>query len=188
MATSTQICTRALRRLAVIAADETPANADIDAANEALTAMINSWEVEGLTADAIPLDPRFEQGLVAMLAMRLAEEYGKTPSQVLVRDANDGWNGIKAAFFAVPASRFDKALKFTGHYSLHSYIIGDTDENYSKWKTATEYRLREYVTQNGMLYECITAGTSGTIGPTGTDAEIIDGTVTWCWRRVVGEP
>lgn len=187
MATSTQICTRALRRLAVIAADETPASADIDAANEALTAMINSWEAEGLTADAVPLDARFEQALVAMLAVRLAEEYGKEPSQVLVRDATDGWNAIRAAFFAVPQSRFDKALKFTGHYSMNSYIIGDTDENYSTWEANTEYKLREYVTLNGMEYECIQAGTSGSTGPSGTEAEILDGTVYWCFRRAVGD-
>lgn len=187
MATSVQICTRALRRLSVIAADETPASADIDAAKEALTAMINSWETEGLTADAVPLDARFEQAVVAMLAVRIAEEYGKSPSDVLVRDANDGWNAIKAAFFAVPASRFDKALKFTGHYSMNSYIIGDSDENYTTWKTNTEYKLREYATLNGMLYECITAGTSGETGPSGTAAEITDGTCVWCFRRVVGE-
>lgn len=187
MATSTQICTRALRRLSVIAADETPASADIDAAKEALTAMLNAWEVEGLTADAVPLDARFEQAVVAMLAMRLAEEYGKSPSDVLVRDANDGWSAIRSAFFAVPQSRFDKALKFTGHYSMNSYIIGDTDENYSTWQQNTEYKLREFVRLNGMEYECIVAGTSGTTGPTGTAAEVTDGSVTWCWRRAVGD-
>lgn len=187
MATSVQIATRALRRLAVISADETPASADIEAAQEALTALINSWEAEGLTADALPLDARFEQGLVAMLAMRLAEEYGKTPSQVLVKDATDGWSAIRAAFFAVPMSRFDKALKFTGHYSMNSYIIGDSDENYGMWQPNTEYKVREYAVLDGMQYECIAAGTSGSTGPTGTAAEIFDGTVTWCFRRVVGE-
>lgn len=188
MATSVQICTRALRRLAVIAADETPSAADIEAAQEALTALVNSWEAEGLTADALPLDARFEQGLVAMLAMRLAEEYGKQPSSVLARDASEGWSAIRAAFFAVPASRFDKALKFTGHYSMNSYIIGDTDENYGTWQANTEYKVREYVTLDGMLYECIDAGTSGSTGPSGTAAEITDGSCTWCFRRVVGEP
>lgn len=188
MATAVEISTRALRRLAVIGANETPSSADVEAAKEALTAMVNSWEAEGLTADILPLDARFEQAVVAMLAVRLAEEYGKSPSKVLVRDADNGWNQISAAFFAVPASRFDKGVKFTGHFSLHSYIIGDTDENYSEWKALTEYRLREYATLDGMLYECIQAGTSGTTGPSGTGAEIADGSVTWCWRRVVGEP
>lgn len=189
MATPTQIVTRALRRLNVIPLGGTPSGEDVAEGTEALTAMINSWEAEGLSGDVLPLDARFEQGVVAMLAVRLAEEYGKVPSPLLMRDADEGWSAISAAFFAVPASRFDSALKYTGHYSDVGYIIGDQEENYGVWQPSTAYLLRRYVRNGANLYECVTAGTSAASGgPSGTDAEITDGTVTWCWRRVAGEP
>jgi hypothetical protein len=189
MATPQQIVTRALRRLNVIPAGGTPSAEDVDEGVEALTAMVNSWEADGLTGDILPLDARFEAGVVAMLAVRVAGEYGKEPDAVLVRDAENGWTQISSAFFAVPASRFDSALKYTGHYSDIAYIIGDTQENYDIWQPSTAYALRRYARNGANLYECITAGTSASSGgPTGTAAEITDGTVTWCWRRVAGEP
>ena len=89
MATAQQIATRALRRIRVIAVDETPSAADMDTASEALNAMIASWEAKGLSGDTLPLDARFEQAVVAMLAVRLADEYGKEPTAVLARDADD---------------------------------------------------------------------------------------------------
>lgn len=189
MATQTEIVTRSLRRLGVIAAGDTPAHADLESGKEALTAMVNAWEAEGLSGDIIPLDARFEQGIVALLAVRLAEEYGKAPSEVLVRDANAGWAAIESAFFAVPASRFENALKYTGHYTDIGFIIGDQAENYDIWQASTAYKLRRFVRNGANLYECITEGTSASSGgPTGTDAVITDGTAEWCWRRVAGEP
>ncbi len=185
MATQTELATRALRRLAVVE----PSAQDIADAGEALTAMVNAWEAEGLSGDILPLDARFDQAITAMLAVRLAEEYGKTPGPVLLRDASDGWSAISAAFFAVPASRFDAGLKYTGHYADVGMIIGDREENYDVWQASTAYALRRYVRNGANLYECVTAGTSASSGgPTGTDAEITDGSVVWCWRRVAGEP
>lgn len=189
MATTSQLVTRALRRLDVIPAGGTPSAEDVADGTEALTAMINAWNAEGLTGAALPIDDRFEQAVVAMLAVRLAEEYGKEPSAVLVRDAETGWNQISSAFFAVPASRFEAGLKYTGHYADVGHIIGDREENYDLWQASTAYDLRRYVRNGANLYECVTAGTSASSGgPTGTSAEITDGTVVWCWRRIAGEP
>lgn len=189
MATTAQIVTRALRRLNVLPSGGTISAEDLADGEDALTAMINAWEAEGLTGDVLPLDARFEQAVVAMLAVRLAEEYGKEPSAVLVRDAESGWNQISSAFFAVPAARFEAGLKYTGHYADVGHIIGDREENYDIWQASTDYELRRYVRNEANLYECVTAGTSASSGgPTGTDAEITDGTAVWCWRRVVGEP
>lgn len=187
MASATEISTRALRRIGVVAPDESPSGQDVESSTEALTAMINSWEAEGLAADAIPLDARFEQAVVAMLAVRIAEEYGKTPGPILMRDADRGWDALCAAFIAVPPSTFDDPLKHTGHYADYGFIIGEPDDPYSDWEASTDYALRDFTINNKMLYECITAGTSASSGgPTGTEASITDGTVTWCWRRVVG--
>lgn len=186
MATATEISTRALRRLKVVETDASPSATDVVSATEALTALINSWEADGLTGDILPLDARFEQGVVAMLAVRLAEEFGKTPGAVLVRDAETGKRQLEAAFITVPTSCFEQGLKYAGPFANISFLENTEDEPYSVWAPGTIYALRKYVTNNAMLYECVTAGTSDTSGgPTGTDAEITDGTVTWCWRNVV---
>lgn len=187
MATATQIATRALRRLRVTGADETPSASDVAAMTEGLEALINSWEASGLTNDTLPLDARFEQAVVAMLAVRMADEFGKTPSQVLFRDADAGERQIMGAFFPVPQSTFESALQHTGHYANFDFIINNQAEDYSDWQANTAYTLRRHVENNGLIYECITAGNSDDSGgPTGTEAEITDGTVTWCFRRVAG--
>ncbi len=185
MATATQISTRALRRLGVFDALESPSAMDVAAATEALTAMIASWEAEGLSGDVLPIDSRFEQAVVAMLAERLAEEYGKQPGPVLMRDAANGWAAIQAAYFAVPQSRYEDALKHTGHHINFGYIIGQEEAVTAEWQALTAYTLRAFVVNNANRYELVTAGTSASSGgPTGTDSEITDGTCVWCWRGV----
>jgi len=187
MATATQIATRALKRLSVVAAGEAATAEEVADATEALTAMINSWEAEGLSGDVLPLDARFEQAVVAMLAVRLAPEYGRSVDPVLARDADAGWNQITGAFFAVPKSRFDPGLIYTGRYTSIGVILGQEFEDYADWQASTTYALRSHVENVGNIYECVTAGTSASSGgPTGTEAEITDGTVEWCFRRVAG--
>ncbi len=184
MATAQQIATRALRRIRVVGSEDTVAAADMTSAVEALDAMIASWEAEGLSGDVLPLSGRFESGIVAMLAVRLADEYGKEPSPMLVKDATDGWSAIQAAHFVVPQSKFDQALSATGHYQASQFIYGQDQGSYSVWQPNTYYQLRQFVTYLGNEYECTTAGTSALAGPTSTDSEVIDGSAVWCWRRV----
>jgi hypothetical protein len=187
MATATEIATRALKRLAVIGAGETPAAADVADMTTALNAMIASWEAEGLSGDVLPLDARFEKAVVDMLAVDQAETYGKQPGPILMRDAANGWTQIQSAFIGVPNSTFDNALKWTGNLTDIGYIIGYDCEAIAQWRANTVYALRQFVINNANIYECITAGTSaGSGGPTGTGSEITDGTVVWCWRRVTG--
>jgi hypothetical protein len=184
MATSQQIATKALRRIRVVAAEDTAAAADIEAAKEALADIIASWEAEGLSGDVLPLSDRFEQAIVAMLAVRLAEDYGKTPGPVLLRDASEGWDAIKAAYFVVPKSTFDAGLVVAGPRN-DEWGYAATSKTVSEWLANNSYSVRQFVTYLGNEYECTTAGTSGSSGPTGTDTTITDGTVTWCWRRAV---
>jgi hypothetical protein len=128
----------------------------------------------------LPLDSRFEQGVVAMLAVRICEEYGKTPGSILMRDAADGWNKLQAAFIATPEALFDVALVATTRRPVSTLT-----SNYQDWTGDTVYDIRTFAINNFNLYECITGGTSASSGgPTGTDASITDGTVVWCWRRV----
>lgn len=191
MATATEISTRALRRIRVFDALSSPSSADVAAATEALTAMIASWESLNLSGDVLPLDSRFEQAVVAMLAVRLAEEYGADVGPVLARDAKDGWDALVAAYFAVPESSFESGLIHTGdHNSWYQYSNLDTDPTvpYGAWQESTEYALRAFVINGANRYELVTAGTSASSGgPTGTDSSITDGTCVWCWRGVTAE-
>lgn len=66
-----------------------------------------------LSFTALPFDASQEAGVVAMLAVRLAEDYGKTPGPVLLRDANRGEERLRAAFTHVPRASFDTALTRT---------------------------------------------------------------------------
>lgn len=190
MATATEISTRALRRVGAFDALESPSAIDVSNATEALTAMIASWEAEGLSGDVLPIDARFEQAVVAMLAERMCEEYGKQPGPVLMRDAANGWNAIQAAYFAVPKSRFERGLTNTGQQTDAAYLILGEDAVVTSevWTALTQYALRSFVVNNANLYELVTAGTSAASGgPTGTDASITDGTCVWCWRGVTAE-
>lgn len=188
MATATEIVTRALKRIRKTDSHSTPDATDVADGTEALTAMIASWETQGLSGDVLPLDARFEQPVVAMLAVRLAEDFGTQPGPILLRDAADGWNAIQAAFFAVPKSRFESALVYTNNFTAAGYILGDTPITYDEWEADTEYALRSFVINNANRYELVTAGTSASSGgPTGTAAEITDGTCVWCWRGVTAE-
>ncbi|MEN6430906.1 MAG: hypothetical protein ABFC80_08740, partial [Coriobacteriales bacterium] len=48
------------------------------------------------------------------------------------------------------------------------------------WITLTAYYVGDVVSwDTGKVYACITAGTSGATGPTGTDDDITDGTAHW---------
>ena len=186
MADATQIVTYALRRLNVIGAGESPSSQEETDATYTLNAMIQAWEADNLSGDTLPLDARFEQGLTALLAVRLAEDYGVTPGPVLIRDAKRGQQQIDAAFFAVPTQSNDLA------YTNRRYSTADLEgnatntRNLDPWQSNTNYPIRHFATLNGNVYEVTTAGISGTTGPTGTGIDIADGTVVWAWRRVSG--
>lgn len=184
MATATEISTRALKRIRKHDSHSTPDATDIADATEALTAMIASWEAQGLSGDVLPLDARFEQPVVAMLAVRLAEDFGVQPGPILLRDAADGWAALQAAYMATPDARFDAGL-LTGTYRYQTeFATGQAEE----WQPDTAYELRKFVINNANRYELVTAGTSASSGgPTGTNAEITDGTCVWCWRGVTAE-
>lgn len=187
MATATEIVTRSLKRLRVIGAGESPSAAQMQSGTDALNAMIASWEGEGLSGDILPLPSRFEQGIIAMLGVRLAGDYGKSPDAVLARDADNGWSSLQAAYFAVPQSTFDRALKWTGNYTDYGYFLGNEIDANARWTGSTEYSLRQIISNDGNLYECTTEGTSAASGgPTGTGDTITDGTCVWVWRRVDG--
>lgn len=78
-----------------------------------LTADATSTGSYTLNFTALPFDASLEGGVVAMLAVRLAEDYGKTPGPVLLRDADRGERQLEAAFMHVPRAVFDPGLTRT---------------------------------------------------------------------------
>jgi len=187
MATATQIAERALKRLSLVQAGDSPAATDVTDAKDALGAMIASWEGKGLSGDVLPIDARFEKPVVDMLAVEIAPMFGLEPSAQLVRDALDGWDTIQAAFFAVPATQFESGLAYTGHFSQAGNILGEATGLFGAWQASTDYVARQYVVNASNVYECVTGGTSASSGgPTTQASEITDGTCVWCWRRVAG--
>lgn len=187
MATASEIATRALKRLSLVQAGDSPAATDLAEAKDALGAMIASWEGKGLSGDVLPLDARFEKPIVDMLAVEIAPLFGLEPSALLVRDALDGWDVIGAAFFAVPKTQFEAGLKNSNPFSDGNVIFSDANELVGNWEASTAYVVRQYVVNSGNVYECVAAGTSASSGgPTTQAASITDGTCVWCWRRVAG--
>ena len=188
MATATEISQRALKRLGIVNSGETAAASDVADATEALNAMIAAWEAGWYSGDTLPLDPRFEQGIIAQLAVRISEDYGVQPGPVLLRDAEAGMMQMQAAFFTVPASSFDKGLTQSGTNYTYGTLAGTGPANHAPWQASTAYTLRLYAVNNANLYEVKTAGTSAaSVGPTGTGSDIADGTVVWVWRKAVAE-
>ncbi|EHU2214547.1 TPA: phage tail protein [Acinetobacter baumannii] len=53
--------------------------------------------------------------------------------------------------------------------------------NTSPWSPSTAYANGTYVNSNGNVYQCTTAGSSGTVSPNHTNGTANDGTVTWTY-------
>lgn len=185
MATVEQIAERALKRLGVVQAGASASAVDVTDATVALNAMINAWEAQNFSGDVLPLDARFEQAVVAMLAVRLAEEYGRPVGDILARDAELGERQLRSAYFAVPQSVFEAPLRDNG-MNVTDAINAVEPANYTPWQAGTDYPIRSFVILNGNLYECVTGGMSGATGPSGTGSAIADGAAVWCWRKAIG--
>jgi hypothetical protein len=178
VSSSAQIVTRALKRLGLVEPGETPAAADAEDGLAALNAMLAGWQADGINVSPdVPLPAKHEEGVVAMLAVRLAEDYGRSPGPILLRDAGQGLRRIEADYVSAPLAVFDLALIASPSkvYPIMSTTIDD-------WAVSTAYALFDRVLADDRhIYECIIAGTSASSGdgPHGTGANIEDGTATW---------
>jgi len=123
MTTTNDIVTRALKRLRVVNPRETAEAIFASEGLQALNDMMASWKANGvdtghetLTAtDDFPLEPEHEQGVTALLAVRLAGDHGMEIDAGIERDASQGWDGLQAEFFTAPdGAEIDLALRRTG--------------------------------------------------------------------------
>ena len=118
MATVLNILTRALQRINVVDSGE---DADADDAESALAAyneMLFSWvndavdvnHAEQTLTDTFVLDNKHQQGVIALLAVRLADDYDEDPTAKLLKDAEGGWIALQADYQVKEPPRFDAAL------------------------------------------------------------------------------
>ncbi|MBX9587907.1 MAG: hypothetical protein K2X43_01290 [Hyphomonadaceae bacterium] len=94
-----------------------PANTRILSVDSATQVTLNqnataSGSAVSLAVTPIPFEAKFEQGVIALLAMRLAMSAEDIPPWV-AQDARDGWNALQANFMPVPKATFDPALVYT---------------------------------------------------------------------------
>jgi hypothetical protein len=176
MSSSAQIVTRALKRLGLVEAGETPAAADAEDGLAALNAMLAGWEADGINVSPdVPLPAKHEEGVTALLAVRLAPDYNRTPNPLVFSDAEKGMERLYADYISAPLASFDCALR--GMPSVGLIATATIDD----WAVSTAYLEYDRVEANRKIYECIVAGTSASTGdgPHSSGAEITDGTVTW---------
>jgi hypothetical protein len=175
MSSSAQIVTRALKRLGLVEPGESPAAADAEDGLAALNAMLAGWAADGMNVSPdVPLPAKHEEGVTALLAVRLAPDYNRTPNALVFADAEKGMQRLQADYISAPLAAFDLALRMPSVYISVSETI-------DAWAVSTAYAEFDKVEANRKFYECIVAGTSASSGdgPQSSGTEIDDGTVTW---------
>jgi hypothetical protein len=176
VSSSAEIVTRALKRLGLVEPGESPAAADAEDGLAALNAMLAGWEADGINVSPdVPLPAKHEEGVTALLAVRLAPDYGKEPSALVYADASKGLTRLEADYISAPLATFDHAIVNTpARMTIATASVDD-------WAVSTAYLEFDRVEANRKIYECIVPGTSATTGdgPHSSGAEITDGTVTW---------
>jgi hypothetical protein len=116
MATVRDIVQRAYRKIGVVASDEAMTADQAEAGGEALNMMMAAWELAGVNvahnnltlSDLFPLQPKFEEGTVYMLASRLAPDFSQ-PSF----DDSQWMQKLQAAYLFIDAVRMPSALRTT---------------------------------------------------------------------------
>ena len=106
MTTTSEIVTRALRKIRVTAKDEAATADDMAEGVDALNMMMAAWETFGVnrthtalaSSDTFPLDAKWEEGTVYMLASRLAPDYAR-PANF---NADDWMRALQAAYINIP--------------------------------------------------------------------------------------
>jgi hypothetical protein len=185
MSTANELATKALRRLGVVDATEDPAAADVLFCTDMLASMIAEWDVFGMAGEVQPLDARFEKGLIAMLAVSVAETFNKEPGPILMRDAEAGEESLMSAFVPVRSQQIDNALLRMSGGPFNGGCRALPAPGVPEWTAGTDYRMGALVYSGSYIYRATQAGTSST-APTGTESAITDGSVIWQFDRVYG--
>ena len=110
--TTDYVIERALSRLAVLRIGQSPSANQAKTALYALNDMIRSFEADGIYLDpTIPIPAKHAPGLIALLAARLAPDYGIEAPAPLQREALNGMHALQASYIFAPDAGFDTALR-----------------------------------------------------------------------------
>jgi hypothetical protein len=116
MVTARDIVEGALRRIGVVASNQPIPPEMGEKTLRALNAMMASWQTKGLSyvhgrmvmADAFPMPEAMEEGVTAMLAVRMTDDYApEALTPALRRDQREAWSSLCGYFFEVPKAGFD---------------------------------------------------------------------------------
>ena len=116
MATCRDLIERAYRKIGVVATDEAMTADQASVGMDALNMMMHGLALEGIDtgysdlqiADDFSLDARFDEGIVYMLASRLAPEFSRPGF-----DDRRFRQGLANAFLIVPDAEIDLGLRRT---------------------------------------------------------------------------
>jgi len=128
MATSTEIVTRALRKLAILQPGATASAAMLTHGIDELNDMMDGFAAKGVNiSPTTPLPAQHRPALIAMLAMRLSPSYGEAAivPPALAAEAQDGWFSLQAAYIFAPNAQFDIAVSRVPSQRYASYTDYD---------------------------------------------------------------
>lgn len=113
MATASEIVTRAFRRLNIIRSNATPSASQAQYGLDAFNEILDSWAGSGVdVTDDLPIAAKYERGVVALLAQRLAPDYGLQLPPQIEFEARDGWRTLQAGYISAPEADFDDTLQY----------------------------------------------------------------------------
>ena len=106
MTTALDVVKGALRAIQVLDSGEEPEANEGQDALTSLNLMIHGWRnksvnvqhVDLVLSDVIKLEPRHHEGLIYLLAIRLAPDYNQTVSAEVVVLAESAWRGIQSHY------------------------------------------------------------------------------------------
>lgn len=113
---TSEIVTRALRKIRVVASDE-PATADqIASGVDALNEMMHGWKAQGADvshtdlapSDDFSLSDEYRQATIMLLAQYLAGEYNRPPPDKFETDTL--WSALQGAYWTDPIVKVDEGL------------------------------------------------------------------------------
>lgn len=132
MALTSEIVTRALKKIGVVARDESANADDMDDGVQALNDMIFAWKLAGVdtshtalaATDTFPLAAEYHEGTVYHLAERLSPDYERPRTF----DADDWFRKIQAAYMTVPTVTIQAPLtRMPSQYWPQPHVRGTTE-------------------------------------------------------------
>lgn len=126
------------------------------------------------------------EGKFALVSNNYIEDTGCDQLNRIIKDSSgiyDGGQNIINNIIINPGEHGGMYL-FSSDYITDKNIKGNTIRNiFSYWKSRTAYSAGDLVVSENNWYICKQSGTSGTTAPSGTTANISDGSCKWDYKK-----